>query len=127
MLLGGDSRELPSEPGDVLAGPCEHRFERVRLRHRRVGRGHREAGGECGGQNERETHDGPPERRSRASLNWTEDPPPRTAQGQVRIRSMKHIRWIVLSGLVAALVAVMAAADRSSATMATAATKFLAG
>ena len=40
---------------------------------------------------------------------------------------MKHIRWIVLSGLVAALVGVMAAADRSSASMAAAATRFLAG
>ena len=40
---------------------------------------------------------------------------------------MKHTRWIVLSGLVAALVGVMAAADRSSASMAAAATRFLAG
>ena len=40
---------------------------------------------------------------------------------------MRHIRWIVLSCLAAALVGVMAAADRSSATMAAAATKFLAG
>jgi len=40
---------------------------------------------------------------------------------------MKHIRWIVLSGLVAALVGALAAAERSSATMAAAATRFLAG
>jgi hypothetical protein len=38
-----------------------------------------------------------------------------------------HLRWIVLSGLVAALVGVIAAAERSSATMAGAATRFLAG
>jgi hypothetical protein len=40
---------------------------------------------------------------------------------------MKNIRWIVLLGLVAALVGVIAAAERSSATMAAAATRFLNG
>ena len=39
---------------------------------------------------------------------------------------MKHTRWIVLSGLVAVLAGVMAAAERSSTTMAAAATRFLA-
>ena len=41
--------------------------------------------------------------------------------------NMKHFRWIVLSGLVAALVGVIAAAERSSTTMAAAATRFLDG
>src|SRR5436190_8203392 len=39
---------------------------------------------------------------------------------------MKDKRWIVLSGLVAVLVGTMVAAERSSATMAAAATRFLA-